>query len=213
MSKPVVLSMNILTGRKVENLAGEALGKIEDLVLDERSGRVLYAILSSGGFLDIGERLIAIPWKRLRLKGNQKTFTLNIDNETLRNAPSFEKENWPDMSLPEWRDHVETYFSYNPAEEPQVAEGAEYIDSGSASISIAQEDERERRGLARRVEFELEAVSAFDMNSIQVTAEDDTVRLDGMVGSRAEIILADNIVRTVTGVRTVHNNLRVQKAA
>ena len=122
MSKPVVLSMNILTGHKVENEAGEDLGKIDDLVLDDQSGRVQYAILSFGGFLGMSNRLVAVPWKRLRLKGNHKTFILNIDKETLRNAPSFDRANWPQMDLPEWRDLIETYFAYNPAEAQEEKE-------------------------------------------------------------------------------------------
>src|SRR5579862_2876137 len=130
MSKPVILSMNILTGHKVENASGNDLGKIEDLVLDEQTGHVLYAVLSFGGFLGMGNRLVAVPWKRLRLKGNQKTFILNVDKETLKHAPSFDKDNWPDMTLPVWQERIETYFAYNPAEEPQIAEGVEYIDEG-----------------------------------------------------------------------------------
>ena len=159
----------------------------------------------------MGNRLVAIPWNRLHLQGDHKGFILNIDNETLEHAPCFDKEHWPDMSLPEWRDRIETYFAYNPAEEPQIMEGVEFIESGSASISIAEV--REEEGLARRVEFELYAAKAFDMNVIEVTAREGNVTLDGRVASRAELILADNIARTVEGVRTVNNNLKVSKAA
>ena len=211
MSKPVVLSLSTLTGHRVQNAAGEDLGKIEDLVFDESSGRILYAVLSFGGFLGMGNRLVAIPWVRLRLQSDHKGFILNIDNETLEHAPSFDKEHWPDMSLPEWRDRTETYFAYNPAEEPQMMEGVEFIESGPTSISIEQV--REEEGLARRVEFELYAANAFDMTVIEVTAQNGNVTLNGRVGSEAELILADNIARTVEGVRTVNNNLKVSKAA
>ncbi|HYR41440.1 MAG TPA: BON domain-containing protein [Terriglobia bacterium] len=51
------------------------------------------------------------------------------------------------------------------------------------------------------------------MNAIEVTARDGNVTLDGHVASQAELILADNIVRTVEGVRTVNNHLKVSKAA
>src|SRR5260370_42185901 len=101
MSKSVILSMNILTGHKVENAAGEDLGKIDDLVLDDQTGRVLYAILSFGGFLGMGNRLVAVSWKTLRLKGNQKTFILNIDKETLHHHPTFHKEHRPGISQPD----------------------------------------------------------------------------------------------------------------
>src|SRR5438445_608362 len=132
MSKPVALSLNTLTGHKVQNAAGEDRGKIEDLVLDESSGRILYAVLSFGGFLGMGNRLVAIPWVRLRLQSDHKGFILIIDNETLEHAPSFNKEHWPDMSLPEWRDRTETYFAYNPAEAPQMKEGDEFFRKGLA---------------------------------------------------------------------------------
>jgi sporulation protein YlmC with PRC-barrel domain len=211
MSKPIVFSVSTLTGHKVQNTAGEDLGKIEDLVLDEDSGRVLYVVLSFGGFLGMGNRLIAIPWKRLRQQGDHKGFILNIDKETLEHAPSFDKEHWPDMSLPEWRDRIETYFAYSPAEEPQMPEGVEFIESGMISISVEQA--REEEGIARRVEFELDAAKAFDMNMIQITARGGNITLEGKVASRAEFILANNIVRTVEGVRTVNNNLKVSKAA
>ena len=35
--------------------------------------------------MHIGNRLIAIPWYRLRLEPDEKTFLLNIDKETLEN--------------------------------------------------------------------------------------------------------------------------------
>jgi sporulation protein YlmC with PRC-barrel domain len=211
MSKPVVLSMTALTGHRVRNTAGEDLGKLEELVLDEESGRLLYGVLHTGGFLGLGNRLISIPWKRLTIQPDHKGFILNIDKETLEHAPSFEKEYWPDMSLSEWRDTVETYFAYNPADEPLTAEGGEYIDDGPHSVPIEQA--REEEGLAHRVEFELYAANAFDMSTVQVTARDGNITLEGRVSSPAESILANNIALTVDGVRNVTNNLQVSKAA
>jgi sporulation protein YlmC with PRC-barrel domain len=211
MTNPVVLSLNTLTGYKVQNAAGEDLGRIDDLVLDQKTGRVQYAVLAFGGIFGMGNRLVAIPWPSLRLRNDNKVFVLNIDKETLQHAPSFDKAHWPDMSLPEWRDKIETYFTYNPAEEPQIAEGSEYIEDGPHAISV--EDEREEQGLSRRVEFELEAAEAFEMKAIQITVVDGTVILNGKVGSRAELILADNIARAVRGVQSVKNNLKVSKAA
>src|SRR5580704_7263924 len=50
-----VLAAGTLTGDRVRNRAGEDLGKIEEIMLDVGSGRVAYAVLSSGGFLGIGD--------------------------------------------------------------------------------------------------------------------------------------------------------------
>src|ERR1700704_2489393 len=114
MTKPVVLSVSTLMGYKVRNAGAEDLGKVEELVIDQESGRVLYAVLSFGGLLH--HQLVAIPWERLRMQPDGKAFFLNIDKETLRNAPHFDRDNWPDMTLPEWRERIEMYFKYSPAD-------------------------------------------------------------------------------------------------
>jgi len=209
--KPIILSMTNVTGYKVRNAAAEDLGKIEDIVLEDEGGRILYGIVSVGGFLHIGNRLIAIPWYRLRLEPDEKTFLLNIDKETLENAPHFDRGTWPDMSQPDWQNRVNTYFAYNPADEQQAIEGAEFIEGGPRSTSTEERTHDER--LARRVEFELFATKAFNMDGIHVTARDATVTLEGRVGSRAESILAENTALAAEGVRRVTNNLKVSKVA
>ena len=55
-----------ITGMTVTSPQGEKLGKIDDLLIDQE-GAVRYAILSHGGLLGIGDKLIPIPWKALKL--------------------------------------------------------------------------------------------------------------------------------------------------
>lgn len=55
-----------IQGSLVTNPSGEALGEIKDFVLDKTQGRVGYAVLSFGGFLGLGEKLFALPWRALR---------------------------------------------------------------------------------------------------------------------------------------------------
>ena len=45
----------------VVNAKGEDLGKIESIMLDVPGGRIAYSVLSSGGFLGIGDKLFAVP--------------------------------------------------------------------------------------------------------------------------------------------------------
>lgn len=119
MFLPVILSLG--TRYKVRNAAGRGLGKIEEIVIDQVDGRVQYSIVKPGGFLHAGTDLIAVPWRSLQMADDQKSFVLDIDKETLKNAPRFDRNRWPDMTLPEWREHVETYFAYNPADDDPKA--------------------------------------------------------------------------------------------
>ena len=65
---PEVMDAATLIGDKVVNAAGESLGEIEAIMLDVRSGRIAYAVLSFGGFLGMGSKLFAIPWNALTLQ-------------------------------------------------------------------------------------------------------------------------------------------------
>jgi len=56
-----------VTGTAVYNRTGERLGSVEDVMIDKKSGRIAYAILSFGGFLGIGDRYHPLPWKSLDL--------------------------------------------------------------------------------------------------------------------------------------------------
>jgi sporulation protein YlmC with PRC-barrel domain len=109
----IVVKKSIL-GAKVINPSREVLGTIEDLVLDARDNRIAYAILSFGGFLGLGDRHFAIPWEALTIDLSQKVAVLDIDKDRLRNAPGFEKDNWPDMADPAWGSQVYRHYGYEP---------------------------------------------------------------------------------------------------
>jgi sporulation protein YlmC with PRC-barrel domain len=111
-----------LIGADVENMQGEDLGKIEDIVLDPQDGRVAYAVLSLGGFLGIGEKYFAIPWSALTAKaGEDNTLMLNVDKEKLKNAPGFDKNNWPDMADRTWGQKIHSYYGVAPYWESRQA--------------------------------------------------------------------------------------------
>ena len=59
----IVLSGSSLKGDKVVNYKGEDLGTIEEIMIDLDRGRVAYAVLSFGGFLGLGDKLLPSPGK------------------------------------------------------------------------------------------------------------------------------------------------------
>jgi sporulation protein YlmC with PRC-barrel domain len=97
-----LLSGNRLSGCAVENSAGETLGKVEDLILDEETGRVAYLLLSLGGFLGIGSKFFVFPWAAVHHDRRERRIIVDVDRESLRNAPGFDRETWPDLSDRKW---------------------------------------------------------------------------------------------------------------
>jgi sporulation protein YlmC with PRC-barrel domain len=98
-----------IKGMSVKNPQGENLGKIDDLVIAD-DGTVKYVILSHGGLLGIGDKLIPIPWKALKPKEDKKYLTVNITKETLEKAPNFDPKEWPAFAEPEWQKKVQIYY-------------------------------------------------------------------------------------------------------
>jgi sporulation protein YlmC with PRC-barrel domain len=100
-------------GDKVISTEGEDLGKFEDLMIDLAEGRIAYAALSFGGFLGMGDKLFAIPWKALTLRVHEHAFVLDIPKEVLENAVGFDKDNWPATSR-ESLSSIYNYYGYQP---------------------------------------------------------------------------------------------------
>lgn len=109
-----VIRANQIAGMKVVNSSGEDLGKVEDVVVDMGSGQVRYAAISFGGFLGVGDKLFAVPFRALKLRHNagDKThhFELNVTKETLERAQGFDQKNWPDFADKRYGDEYDRPF-------------------------------------------------------------------------------------------------------
>jgi len=122
--QPRSLSASTLAGDKVRNLDGDKLGHLEEIVIDLQSGRVDYAVLSSGGFLGLGDKLFAIPWDLITVDSENEEIVLDISKETLENAPGFDKDNWPDVHDRDWVGDVYRYYGSQPhwEDDPTIEE-------------------------------------------------------------------------------------------
>jgi sporulation protein YlmC with PRC-barrel domain len=72
----------------VKNDRGEELGEVDDLIMS-RSGKIKKVVLSVGGFLGIGDRLVAVQFRSLRI--NEKgDIIYNVTKEQLERHPIFD---------------------------------------------------------------------------------------------------------------------------
>jgi len=105
-----------IIGTKVKNSKGENLGDIKDLVINPENGQVVYGVVSFGGILGMGDKLFAIPWDALVWNLDKKYYILDLDKDTLKKAPGFDKKHWPDSS-DKWqrlREELNQFPFYHP---------------------------------------------------------------------------------------------------
>jgi sporulation protein YlmC with PRC-barrel domain len=126
-STPRLLSASALKGSRVGNFAGEDLGKVDDLIVDTDKGCFGYVIVSQGGFLGIGDKLIAVPWELVTVRPADHEFLLDIEKQMLLDAPSFERNHWPDMSDGAWAAMIHSHFAQKPYWNSEVTDAGDYI--------------------------------------------------------------------------------------
>lgn len=97
-------------GMDVENAQGEDLGDITDLVLDFDKGQIAYVVIGAGGVLGVGDTLHAVPWRSLKLNDKMDKFVINVDKNQWKNAPGFNKNEWPPVADKEFRQRVDRYY-------------------------------------------------------------------------------------------------------
>lgn len=110
LNHDIVKAKEEIIGVYVKNRAKEDLGEIYEIMLDKNTGKVSYVVLESGSFLGMGGKLFAIPWQAINYDPNEQCFILNVNREKLKNAPGFDKNNWPNISDRSWGESITQYY-------------------------------------------------------------------------------------------------------
>jgi hypothetical protein len=103
-----------VSGTAVYNTAGDELGEIYDVMLDKRTGRVAYAIMSFGGFLGIGLRYHPLPWAVLKYDTRQQGYVVGLTRSQLEGAPTFGAEDSPSWGNRAYEQQIHDYYGSQP---------------------------------------------------------------------------------------------------
>jgi len=118
---PFLIKLSDLKGANVETPTGEKLGDIKEVGIDT-NGHVNFAAVSVGGFLGMGDRLVAVPWDALKVtrdptkKSEKEKITLATTKERLEQAPQFKegRDKWNEMTDPTFMNRVYEFYSVRP---------------------------------------------------------------------------------------------------
>lgn len=85
------LHVEQIIGSDLRNRRDEDLGDIEDVVIGP-DGRIRYAIVSSGGFIGLGEEQVPVPWSKLSVTAApyRDTFVMDVSQQAFENAPTLD---------------------------------------------------------------------------------------------------------------------------
>ncbi len=77
-----------IIGEAVQNEQNQRVGTVDDLILSPES-KVTMAVVSVGGFLGMGSKLVAVPWPQLKAEGDHLVLP-GATKASLNAAPNFQ---------------------------------------------------------------------------------------------------------------------------
>ncbi len=111
-SEDLLLTAASIKGTPVRDKHDEVLGNIKDLMIDLRTGEVIYAVLSvEDGFLNMGSKYFAVPLQAFSVDTINERMVLDVSKERLEKAPGFDKDNWPQQPQADFI--ISVYAFYN----------------------------------------------------------------------------------------------------
>ena len=101
-------------GTPVNSKDGQLLGKIDNLVFDQ-NGRIEFAVIGVGGYLGIGEKLVAVPFEAVKsdVAGGKHVFVIDATKDQLKAAPTYQTLNAQALAgrMKEWREKAQANWS------------------------------------------------------------------------------------------------------
>lgn len=89
-----VLRADRLIGQTIRDSGNDRLGRIEDLGLNIKDGRIAYVVVNRGGMWGMGGETVALPWQQLQ--PNQAERAVRLDKTQLQQARRIDTSRaWP----------------------------------------------------------------------------------------------------------------------
>ncbi|SEO93509.1 PRC-barrel domain-containing protein [Rhodospirillales bacterium URHD0017] len=76
-----------IIGSSVVNEGNDTVGRVDDIIIGQ-DGKTPFVVLSVGGFLGIGDKLVVLPYEQLKTMDN-KILMPGATKDALKDLPSF----------------------------------------------------------------------------------------------------------------------------
>ena len=83
------ISARSVLDKKIKDLSGNKIGVVEDLILNKLSNNIMFAVVSFGGLLGLGEKYFPLPWGILTYDVSDDSYLVNVSRDQLQHAPAY----------------------------------------------------------------------------------------------------------------------------
>jgi sporulation protein YlmC with PRC-barrel domain len=133
-----------LIGRSVRDNEGNDVGELEYMVIDTQNSNIRFAVVSSGGVLDIGDELIAVPWDQIKVRTwgatSEPRLQLAFGLDKLRQGQRLSHDRLDQLASPTYQTGLFSF--YLPVER---GEGRTQRRTGASDRGAGSSDEGQRQ--------------------------------------------------------------------
>jgi sporulation protein YlmC with PRC-barrel domain len=122
---------------RVLDQTGQKIGDVEDIIVDQNTGRAQFAVIKLSGDLADKGKYAPVPFSLLRFNNieqkdsfGHRDLTLQADRQKLLSASRFSTKNWPDQDHVAWGPEVYSFYGV-----PWTGASAGAAGSSSSSLS------------------------------------------------------------------------------
>lgn len=90
-----LIASNRIEGTKVFGRDGDRLGAVSHFMLDKRSGQAAFVVVSTGGFLGLGQAYHPLPWSAFTYDEAQSGYVVAVDRRMLDGGPTYRPDSAP----------------------------------------------------------------------------------------------------------------------
>jgi sporulation protein YlmC with PRC-barrel domain len=106
-----LISAGKVQGTPVIDPDGKAMGEIYDVMLEKRTGRIAYAVMSFGGVLGIGTKYHPLPWAALKYVPDAGGYVIGIPVADLESGPTVDNSGpWETGMAEQIERHYQTWL-------------------------------------------------------------------------------------------------------
>ncbi len=95
-----------LIGSNLRDTTGNDVGSIDDFIVDRGSGRIAYAVITSGDFWGMGGKQFALPYNQLHYLAPNKAYSTEMTKEQVQRQTEFLPKDWNDLTKTSWMDKL-----------------------------------------------------------------------------------------------------------
>lgn len=97
-SQNVQINGSSLIGSTVRGADGKDIGKVHDVMVDAKEGRISSVVISMGATLGMGGKEMTVPWNAVQVGREEQKVVLTIQQELMPTAPKAQQDQGRDTS-------------------------------------------------------------------------------------------------------------------